>query len=85
VTTAGEAYAHADKAHDKVKAHEALCALRYEGLTASLSSLHGTVRGARNAGAGIAVAIIGWLLIQIYDRLEEPTPPATSQSASFSR
>ena len=82
MATAEEAYAHAEKAHDKMKAHEDLCALRYEGITTSLTSLHNTVRGARNAVVATGLALIAWLAVQVYEKvLERPaTPPAQTVS-----
>lgn len=85
MTTAGEAYAHAEKAHDKMKAHEDLCALRYEGITTSLTSLHSTVRGARNTGVAIGVALIGWLFVQVYEKVLETPAPPPPQSVSLVR
>ena len=92
--TAAEAYAHADKAHDKMNAHEDLCALRYENIEKafittgkSLDGLHATVRGARNAVLTVGLALIAWLASQVYEKIVSPPAPAaaTSQSASFSR
>jgi hypothetical protein len=84
--TAAEAYAHAEKAHDKMAAHEDLCAERYGNIKTSLTGLHDTVRGARNAVLTVGLALICWLATQVYDRLAHPpAPPAASQSASFSR
>lgn len=85
--TAAEAYAHADKAHDKMNAHEDLCAERYLGIHDSLKDLHATVRGARNAVLTVGLALIAWLASQVYEKIVSPPAPAaaTSQSASFSR
>ena len=85
MATAEEAYAHADKAHDKMKAHEDLCALRYEGITTSLTSLHNTVRGARNTGAAIGIALIGWLFVQVYEKVLERSAAPPAQTVSLVR
>lgn len=83
--TVVEAYAHADRAHNKIDAHEDLCAERYRNINTSLTALHSTVRGARSAGAAVALAVIGWLLIQVYEKLDPsnspPPPPASVSSA----
>jgi len=86
--TAAEAYAHADKAHDKMNAHEDLCAERYLGIHDSLKDLHATVRGARNAVLTVGLALIAWLASQVYEKVlgaPPPAPAATSQSDSFSK
>ena len=85
MATAEEAYAHAEKAHDKMKAHEDLCALRYEGITTSLTSLHNTVRGARNAVVATGLALIAWLAVQVYEKVLETPAPPPPQSVSLVR
>ena len=84
--TAAEAYAHADKAHDTINAHEDLCAERYLGIRESLKDLHGTVRAARNAIVATGLALIAWLASQVYERvLDAPPPPAIVTATATSR
>lgn len=70
-------------AYAKIDAHEDLCAERYRNINTSLTALHNTVRGARSAGAAVALALIAWLATQVYDKLAHPVfEPSPVVSAS---
>lgn len=59
-------------AYQKIAAHEDLCAERYANIHAKLDEVKGDQKAARNAMFGLAVAIVGWLVVQIYSDLKAP-------------
>jgi len=62
-------------AYAKIESHERECTLRYEALGVSISELKDTVKGARRGAWTIAAGVIGWLALQVYEKLETPHVP----------
>ena len=69
-------------AYQKIASHERECALRYQSLEDGIADLKDTLKAARKGAWLIAVGVIGWLAVQVYDRLEhpDPQPPAPVSS-----
>jgi len=65
-------------AYQKIEAHEELCAERYANIHAKLDEVKGDQKAARNAMFGLAMAIVGWLVVQIYTDLKAPRAAPTA-------
>lgn len=54
------------------KGHEAICAERMSTLRDDVKDLRGSVSTASKTGIGILIAMVGWLAVQVYDRVANP-------------
>src|SRR5262249_32007313 len=61
--------------------HEKRCEERYAGIQRSIQSIEGVLRALVKGAFGLLLAILGWLLVQLYNgnqaRLAALDPPAT--------
>lgn len=76
-------------AYAKIEAHEDICAVRYDGINASIKELKGLVHWILASVAGVALALIAWMAVQMYtlnnarmDALEHPAAPAVQHTGS---
>lgn len=73
--TAAGAMAHADKAHDKIKSHEDLCAERYERIHETLTELKAGANAQNRLQWGVLIAIAAFFAVQFVDGLKDDPAP----------
>ena len=54
-------------AYAKIASHEDLCAERYRGIHEAIADLKGLIRWILGGVASVAVALIAWMAVQLYD------------------
>lgn len=71
-------------AYHKIESHERECAVRYKNLEDGIADLKLGVRVAIGGIATTAVAVIGWLAVQVYElnRAQMTAPQPVRQQAA---
>lgn len=65
-------------AYAKIDAHEDICAVRYKAIEDGLSDVKSEVKRHGAAAWVIAVALLGWLALQVWD-LRDARPAGAAQ------
>lgn len=63
---------------DKLKSHEELCADRWQGIRDDVKDLRNAMSTASKIGLTVLIAMLGWMAVQVYDRISHPiymSPP----------
>ncbi|TCS14532.1 hypothetical protein EV278_107181 [Caulobacter sp. BK020] len=68
-------------AYAKMEAHEDLCAERYGNIHAAITELKADSKQGRNALYGLVVALLGWLMLQVYSDLKSAARPPPAPAA----
>lgn len=62
-----EARNRANAAHDKIEAHEDLCAERYRNINESVAEIKNILKWAGSGIIGLMLTVLGWLVLQQID------------------
>lgn len=69
-TLARQAMDKAVEADNKIKAHEDICAIRYENINDTLSRIMKIIGWGGTALAGLVLSVLGWAMVHLFEANE---------------